>query len=48
MTVLGSLPSVNSTINFWVMKFTTASCTPSVFLVASSMRLAQLAQSTSI
>ena len=36
------------TIIFWVMKFTVASATPGVFRAASSMRFAQLAQSTSI
>ena len=48
MTVLGSWPSANSTIIFWVMKLTVALCTPAVLRAASSIRFAQLAQSTSI
>ena len=48
ITDLASAPSANSTIIFCVMKLTVAFATPSVLLAASSMRLAQLAQSTSI
>ena len=48
MTALGSWPASNSTFIFRVMKFTTAFFTPGVLLAASSILLAQLAQSTSI
>ena len=48
ITALGSCPSANSTIIFSAMKFTVALWTPSVFRAASSILLAQLAQSTSI
>ena len=48
MTFLGSAPSANSTIIFCIMKLTTTEETPSTFPAASSIRLAQLAQSTSM
>jgi len=40
--------SSNSTDIFCVIKFTTALLTPAVFFVASSIKFAQFAQSTSI
>ena len=48
MVAFASAPSANSTIIFWVIKFTTAEATPSVLPAAYSIRLAQLAQSTSM
>lgn len=48
MVAFTSAPSANSTIIFWVIKFTTAEVTPYVFPAASSIKLAQFAQSTSM
>ena len=48
ITDFASCPSSNSTFIFSVIKFTTASFTPSVFLAACSILFAQFAQSTSI
>ena len=44
----GSEPASNPIFIFWVMNDTVTSSTPFTFFTASSMRLAQLAQSTSI
>ena len=37
MTALGSAPSANVTIIFWVMKFTTTEATPSTLAAVSSI-----------